>query len=457
MQVKYGIAYQDNRWEEKAYRNMWWSKTTKLSPKQETLIPVMRERWGAITVSTEPVNREKTSLAVKAAYKLIGKDEPEIVFFDSPYQALVTTLGQLVQQLDNELVSRIESQLNSQLTNQLESELVRQLISQLAIPLEKQLEKQLGNQLGNQLENRLKNLLESQLESQLKSQLEGQLESQVENQRLSQLASQHESQLNSKLAGRLVNQLKNRIKSQQTNKLLSRLESLLFSQGSSQLVSRLGNLIGRPLFYNNCIRPELWASQGTLLDFWISVLNGAHNQKAWQVFQSLVSNCGWIFPYEKVCIVCDRPIKLSFDSKNLLHADGEFALLFTDGYGLYFNHGVVLPKKYGQLHPRQWQAEWIVEEDNAELRRVLLQGIGYTRICRELQAIELDAWQEYSLLKIDKIVDDIDGQPISLLKMICPSTGFTHILRVPPDIQSAREAIRWVNWGVDPERFALQS
>lgn len=41
--------------------------------------------------------------------------------------------------------------------------------------------------------------------------------------------------------------------------------------------------------------------------------------------------------------------------------------------------------------------------------------------------------------------------------MTCPSTGFIHVLRVPPDIHSAREAIRWVNWETDPEEFSIQT
>ena len=30
-------------------------------------------------------------------------------------------------------------------------------------------------------------------------------------------------------------------------------------------------------------------------------------------------------------------------------------------------------------------------------------------------------------------------------------------LRVPPHLRSAREAIRWVNWGVDAENFSTQT
>ena len=81
---------------------------------------------------------------------------------------------------------------------------------------------------------------------------------------------------------------------------------------------------------------------------------------------------------------------------------------------------------------------------------MLSQGIGYDRIARELAAVELDTWQEYTLLKFDT---NVDIEQIYLLKMTCPSTGFIHALRVPPDINSAREAIKWVNWGVDYEDF----
>ena len=122
-------------------------------------------------------------------------------------------------------------------------------------------------------------------------------------------------------------------------------------------------------------------------------------------------------------------------------------------------YGVDLPKKYF-CHQHQWQSQWLLSEDNAEVRQLLIQTIGYDRICQELQATELDSWCEYTLLKID-IFDDFDDDnneyPTYLLKMTCPSTGHIHALRVPPDMKSAREAIRWVNWGIDPEEFAVQT
>lgn len=53
----------------------------------------------------------------------------------------------------------------------------------------------------------------------------------------------------------------------------------------------------------------------------------------------------------------------------------------------------------------------------------------------ELQATELDFWQEYTLIKIDS---DVDLEPIYLFKMVCPSTKYIHAIRVPLDTNSAR-------------------
>jgi len=210
----------------------------------------------------------------------------------------------------------------------------------------------------------------------------------------------------------------------------------------------------------------------TLLDFYVSGLGivlKPEAQKFFEAVKQLLAECGWIFAFENVCYVCSRPCQFRLDSKYRLHAEAESALEFPDGYKLYSYHGVTLPEKYGKIHPANWRSQWFLEEDNAELRRVLIQGIGYARICEELEARELDCWQEYTLLRINADIDGFDSddfegdrdapkkEDIYLLKMTCPSTGFIHALRVPPDVRSAQEAIRWVNWDIDPEEFSVQT
>ncbi len=43
------------------------------------------------------------------------------------------------------------------------------------------------------------------------------------------------------------------------------------------------------------------------------------------------------------------------------------------------------------------------------------------------------------------------------LKMVCPSTQHIHVLRIPPNIRSAREAAKWINWGIDPNEFSRET
>ncbi|AFY93628.1 leucine-rich repeat domain-containing protein [Chamaesiphon minutus] len=123
-----------------------------------------------------------------------------------------------------------------------------------------------------------------------------------------------------------------------------------------------------------------------------------------------------------------------------------------------------LPRRYW-MNFSDWKSEWLLDEDNAEIRRVLVEQVGYEKICEELDASTLNNWREYTLLKIDGVEAIynrhtrrfIDREPIVLLKMTCPSTGHIHILRVPPEMTSAEAAITWVNHGIHPDKFAVQT
>ena len=175
------------------------------------------------------------------------------------------------------------------------------------------------------------------------------------------------------------------------------------------------------------------------------------DDQLWKLWQNLLAYCGWLIPLEKYCLVCQRPT-YSWNSEGICHADGQPAMNFVDGTGFYYFNGVRLPEKY-HIPSDKWQTDWLLTEPNAEVRRALIEGLGYDRICQQLDAQVIDYWMGYELLKIE----NIDFEDILLLKMICPSTKHIHALRVPPHMRSAREAIRWVNWDIDPEKFTIQT
>src|ERR687885_984531 len=328
-----------------------------ITPEHKTLIEAGRHKWETLAKSTQLIDSKKAAAAVKAAYNALGLGVPEIIFCNSPTEAI------------------------SQFKLKTYDEIWR-------------------DGLEPQVRNALRPLICIKLRRQFK--YEGPIVWEEE----------------------LCRKMK---------------RDLSYWKLSSATVTR-----------------TYLVDALALIDFYVFSLGIVFRPEFLKVVESmkqLLAECGWIFMFRNVCYVCSRPTKLSLDSEYRLHAEGEAAIAFADGYSLYFHLGVILPEKYGQIHPDLWQAQWLLEERNAELKRILIQKIGYDRICQQLQAVELDTWQEYTLLKID----NADVEPIYLLKMTCPSTGFIHALRVPPNISSAREAIRWVNWGIDPLEFAVQT
>lgn len=427
-----------------------------LTLEQETQLSEFQQKWRQIARSTARINRQRAREAVSAAYAAMGKPEPTVLFLDGPQVAREVlaqqTAPQLAQQLGAPLLQLpLATQLWEQVRSQLAPPLLDRLISQMTVPplaqMLAQLQTSVWNQLGELSEQQWEQmwLLPEQMWLQFWQQRQADLQQQLQNQPggswLLQLGNslwEWGEPIGKHLDATFWESLKQQPLMQH------------WEQGFKTVMTMVGAVgIGF-----SALSRMMETRYPDLMDFCFSALHCSHHEAAWQALRSLFTECGSILPFEKTCLVFDRPTHLAFDAEDRLHAEAEASVRFADGYCLYHYQGVALPEKYGRLHPNQWQAEWLLEETNAEVRRVLIQGIGYAHLCQELQVSQLDTWREYTLLKIDQ---PVDVEPIYLLKMICPRTGSVHATRVPPDIQSAPEAIRWANWETDPVEFAVET
>ena len=86
--------------------------------------------------------------------------------------------------------------------------------------------------------------------------------------------------------------------------------------------------------------PIVLAGRIGFYDFCREVLDCYHTPSHLRALHDLMHKCSFILPFEKICILCDRPVKFSLDLKNRLHALNEPALQFADGSCLYFHHGL---------------------------------------------------------------------------------------------------------------------
>ncbi|MEM7594185.1 MAG: hypothetical protein AAF383_22180 [Cyanobacteria bacterium P01_A01_bin.83] len=55
-----------------------------------------------------------------------------------------------------------------------------------------------------------------------------------------------------------------------------------------------------------CIKPESFMIDSAIQDYLLSNFNCAEETERIEIFVSLMENCGWIYLYQEVCLICDR-------------------------------------------------------------------------------------------------------------------------------------------------------
>lgn len=233
------------------------------------------------------------------------------------------------------------------------------------------------------------------------------------------------------------------------------LETPLCQQILDELQAKLGDRAYRQLYPNLLeeICPESIVSQAALCDFCFSVLDDPGDRTDWDLLYNVLTGCGWFYPFEHIVLICDRPCRRETNAQQQLHSEGRMAIEYADGFGVYAYRGIRLPEKYGKLYPNQWRGEWLLSEKDHQLRKVLMCGIGYGRLLQELPVVEFDTWQNYTLFRINA---PIDLESVYLLKRTCPQTGYIDIIRVPRAVESAKEALSWVNSRCNSGGFATE-
>ena len=96
----------------------------------------------------------------------------------------------------------------------------------------------------------------------------------------------------------------------------------------------------------------------------------------------LARSYGWWWPFEHVAILCERPYVLARDEQDLLHHETGAAIEYPDGWGVYAWHGVRVPQDV-ILRPQGITVGRIDAETNTEIRRVMIERMGYDKFVRQ--------------------------------------------------------------------------
>ncbi|WP_018561035.1 MULTISPECIES: DUF6745 domain-containing protein [unclassified Streptomyces] len=176
---------------------------------------------------------------------------------------------------------------------------------------------------------------------------------------------------------------------------------------------------------------------------WLAAFDGEEGTGELAGIAAVARNAGWWWPYERTAVVAERPLELHRDEAGRLDRGDGPALAFADGFALHAWRGMPVPAEFldglARLTPGR-----IRQEENAELRRVMLEHYGYERYLEEsgaepvqrdaagvLWRIELEGDEPLVMVEVVNSTPEPDG------------THRTYWLRVPPRTRTAREGVAW--------------
>ncbi|WP_433335750.1 DUF6745 domain-containing protein [Spirillospora sp. CA-294931] len=212
------------------------------------------------------------------------------------------------------------------------------------------------------------------------------------------------------------------------------------------LVSRVRQAIGS-------MAEEDSAAESLLRAATLDAVQGQHDAPWLALFDHLdrlppglaeaARDAGWWWPYENLVIVSERPTELHRDEPGRLHRGDGPAMAYPDGFALHAWRGMPIPSDFVSSLDGLDRAR-IDAEENAELRRVMLEIFGYDRYLAETGARPVHKDETGTLWSITVPGDE----PVVMVEVINSTpepdgTYRTYYLRVPPGTRTAREGVAW--------------
>ena len=234
----------------------------------------------------------------------------------------------------------------------------------------------------------------------------------------------------------------------------------------------------------------------------VSARGGLGEQIGWLLELAQQSRC-WLLLDNEVYL-CDKPVRQTRDERQRLHAEGGPAIAYAGGRDKeWWWHGVRVPRQVSE-EPHRVTVAQVDAEPNAEVRRVMLERMGMERYldeggAREIQRDEcgilywkgvafdepsFGAWgvpEPTQWVRVRNATPEgqyhatgrlvplrtPDGAEVRVggEAVLVPEREFIpqlaadgkpvykeYVLRVPPSVKTAREAVAWT-FGEDPERY----
>ena len=201
----------------------------------------------------------------------------------------------------------------------------------------------------------------------------------------------------------------------------------------------------------------------------------------YQAWEDAALHGGFRVMHEEFCIVSDFPAEIHKDEQHRPHNDAGPSHRWRDGWSLWYIHGVRVTEQI-VMHPETLTAAQIDAEENAEVRRVMLERFGMSRYILEsgakpqhqdefgiLYRRELANDEPIVMVRVLNSTPEPDGslsmeeamqvfgeakvkRQLTILGWDKPARWKEYWLRVPPNMQTAHEAVAWT-FGKTPATY----
>ena len=233
------------------------------------------------------------------------------------------------------------------------------------------------------------------------------------------------------------------------------------------------NVIGRS--WPNYIGGQFWSGGywwgGAFTSFFREICKLKLKGDLWdrgRAYEATVESACWWWPHRHFVMVCERPTVIHRELVNSamprgqdshrLHCENGPAVAWPDSWGVWAIHGVRVSQQVVEA-PHTLTAVQIRDEQNTEVRRVMLERFGFDRFINAIGALPQHADECGTLYRVE-LPNDEPLVMVSVLNSTLEPDGSRkpYILRVPPDVQTAREALAWTfNQQVDQYQPAIET
>lgn len=213
----------------------------------------------------------------------------------------------------------------------------------------------------------------------------------------------------------------------------------------------------------------MWAAWDCYVSSWRDVLGlRLPEYEKYAAWEACAIHGGFRMLHPEFCMVSDFPAILRVDAQNQPHCEDGPSHQWRDGWSLWHWHGVAVTEQI-IMRPETVTAAQVQAEENAEVRRIMVERMGWDRYAAQagVKVLHRDKLESnFPVIPVSEAVSDHDRlivsyragietaellecselrdfeeRPIRLVRLTDPSTGRRYTLRVAHNTKRCYQGI----------------